>query len=36
MDFDPKTMLHSQGEVDEYLAKYGVELSPEIKVDLCP
>jgi len=28
MDFDPKTTkLHSQEEVDKYLAKYGVHLS---------
>ena len=28
MDFDPKTTkFHSEEEVDEYLAKYGVRLS---------
>ena len=33
-DFDPKsTMLHNQKDIDEYLVKYGVELSPGIKVE---
>ena len=37
MDFDPKTTrLHGQEDVDEYLKKYGVELSPGIKVKFCP
>jgi len=36
MDFDPKTtMLHSQGKVNEHLAKYGIGLSPGIKVEFC-
>ena len=37
MDFDPRiTKLQSQTNVDEYLARYGVRLSPEIKVELSP
>ena len=34
IDLDPRTMkLHSQADVDEYLAKYGVSSSPKIKVE---
>ena len=37
MDFDPKTTkLHSQAEVDEYLTKNDVHLSPGIEVEFCP
>jgi len=37
MNFNPNTTeLHKQEEVDEYLAKYGIRLSPEIKVEFCP
>ena len=37
VDFDPRTTkLHSQEEVDEYLAKYDICLSSEIKVEFCP
>jgi len=37
MDFDPKTTkLHSQKEVDKYLAKYGAHLSPRIKIEFFP
>ena len=37
MDFDPKiTKLYSQEEVDEYLAKYSLRISPGIKVEFCP
>ena len=37
MDFGPKiTRLHNQEDVDEYLEKYGIELSPGIKVEFCP
>jgi len=37
MDFDPRTTkLHSQKDVGEYLAKYGVRLSPGIEVEFCP
>ena len=37
MDFNPRTMrLHSQADVDEYLARYGVRLYPIIKVKFCP
>jgi len=36
MDFDSKTTkLHCQ-EVDEYLTKNGVHLSPRFKVEFCP
>ena len=36
MNFDPKaTKLHNQEEVDEYLAKYGIHLSPGIEVEFC-
>ena len=34
MNFDPRTTkLHSQKDVREYLAKYGVCLSPEIEME---
>ena len=37
MNFDPKTTrLHNQEDVDEYLEKYGVKISPRIKVKFCP
>ena len=37
MDFDPRnTKLHSEEDVDEYLVRYGVGLSPGIKVEFCP
>jgi len=37
MDFDPKTwVLHSQKEVDAYLAKYGVRLPSNVQVESCP
>ena len=37
IDFDPTLkILHSQKEVDEYLARYGVRLSLNVKVEWCP
>ena len=36
MNFDPKTTKLHEEEVDEHLTKYGVRLSPEIKVEFCP
>ena len=37
MDFDPRTTkLHSQKDMGEYLAKYGVRLSPGIEFEFCP
>ena len=36
-EVDPRTTkLHSQKDVGECLAKYGVRLSPEIEVKFCP
>ena len=37
MDFDlmPK-IFRSQKEVDEYLARYGVRLPSNVKVEWCP
>ena len=37
MNFDPRTTkFHNQADVDEYLTRYGVCLSPGIEVKLCP
>ena len=37
MNFDPRaTRRHSQADVDEYLERYCVRLSPGIMVELCP
>jgi len=37
MNFDSRTTkLDSQTDVDEYLARYGVRLSPGVRVKLCP
>ena len=36
-DFDPMPkILRSQKEVDEYLARYGVRLPSNVKVEWCP
>jgi len=37
MDFNLKTsILHSQKEVDAYLAKYGIRLLSNVQVEWCP
>jgi len=37
MYFDPRTTrLHNQANVDKYLARYDVCLSPGIRVEFCP
>jgi len=36
MDFHSKTTLHSQNEVDDYLARYGVRLPSNIQMEWCP